>query len=248
MSNNQNKIIENNRKDETTNIQNKILERARKGESTNNQNKIIENAIKFESSNNKNEIVENKRKAESTNNQNKKIENTSQIGFDNNQYKIIENAIKFGSSNNQNKIIENIRKDIPTNNQNQNIEYTSESINNLYNILENLQKDDFKVIGDEWLRLYIYIDIKENPLSKYKYFEIGFDKCYYMFVVPERFRFLFTCLYSRIINDSLVLYPKDFHQVKEILDKHEKEEGITENWILISPCVELKKYPKFSSK
>ena len=241
LSNNQNKIIENNRKNETTNIQNKILERSRKRESTNNQNKIIENAIKLESSNNKNQIEENKRKDESTNNQNKKIENTSQIGFNNNQYKIIENTIKFGSSNNQNTIIENIRKDKPTNNQNQNIEYTSESINNLYNILENLQKDDFKDIGDEWLRLYFYIDIKENPLSKYKYFEIGFDKCYYMFVVPERFRFLFTCLYSRIINDSLVLYPKDFHQVKEILDKHEKEEGITENWILISPCVELKK-------
>ena len=254
-TNNQNKIIENNRKDESTNIQNKIIESARKGESTNNQNKIIENnrkgestniqnkiiesARKGETTNNQNKIIENARNFESTNNQNKYIENNTQIRLTDEQYKIIENAIKFGSSNNQNKIIENTRKDESTNNQNQNIEITLESYNNLLNILENLQKDNLKDLGDEWLRLYYYIEIEENPLSKYKYFEIGFDKCYYMFVVPERFRFLFTCLYSGIIKDSLVLYPKDFHQVKEILDKHEKDEGNTENWIVISPCVEL---------
>ena len=256
--NNQNQNIGNTRKSESINNQNQNIGNTRKSESINNQNKILENTRKAESINNQNKIIENDRKGESTNTntQNKIFENPSQILSSNNQNKIIENPRQIGSTNNQNKIIEherneysnnqneiieNTRKDESTNNQNKNIDNTFEFNNNLYKDLENLQKDDFKDLGDDWLRLYFYIQIKENPLRNYNYFEIGFDKCYYMFVVPERFRFLFTCLYSGMIKDSLVLYPKDFHQVKEILDNLQKKVGITENWIIISPCIELEK-------
>ena len=235
-TNNQNQIKENTAKLEPIiNNQNQIIENATKLESTDNQNQIIENTSKFEPTNNQNQIIENAIKYESNNNQNKNIENNNQIGFTEEQYKIIEIIIKFSSSNNHNEYIENI------NSLNLNIELTSDYITNLFKTLENYEKDNLEDLVDEWLRIYYYIEIKESPLSKYKYFEIGFEKCNYMFVVPEKFRFSFICLYTKIINDSLVLYPKDFNKVKEILDKHEKEIGITQNWIIIAPCVELKK-------
>ena len=180
-------------------------------ESSNNQNKIIENTQKVESSNNQNKIVENTKKLESLNNQNKIIENTEKVESSNNQNKIIENTEKVESSNNQNKIIENTKK------------------------------DDTKHNNDKLEKIYFYLYVKEDPLKKYPYFKKFFCECFYIFVVPRPFFDLFEEFYSIIINDSVALYVFDFETVKLTLDKYEKEKGITENWIVIAPCLELKK-------
>ena len=90
-------------------------------------------------------------------------------------------------------------------------------------------------------RIYLYLYVKENPLKKYGYFKKFFYDCFYIFVVPIPFFDLFKDFYSKIIKDSAALYLFDFEMVKVVLDKFEKEKGITKNWIVIAPCLELKK-------
>ena len=86
-----------------------------------------------------------------------------------------------------------------------------------------------------------FLYLKEHPLMKYNFFNISFNICHYLFIVPEKYSLLFSSFYSKILNNSLIFFPKDFHQAKELLNNIENEVGIKDNWIIISPCVELEK-------
>ena len=92
---------------------------------------------------------------------------------------------------------------------------------------------------EEWNKIDIFIDMEEDPLEPYK--KIEFNKCNYIFVIPESLSELFSSFYSQKLKDSLIFFPKDFQQAKELLNDYENEEGIKENWIIISPCIELEK-------
>ena len=95
---------------------------------------------------------------------------------------------------------------------------------------------------EKWNKIDIFIDMEEDPLKKYNYFKkIEFNKCNYIFVIPESLSELFSSFYSQKLKDSLIFFPKDFQQAKELLNDYENEEGIKENWIIISPCIELEK-------
>ena len=86
-----------------------------------------------------------------------------------------------------------------------------------------------------------FIQIRENPLKKYTHFTNYFNNCNYIFIVKESLSNAFSSLYSKILKDALIFFPKDFQQVKELLNDYENEVGNKENWIVISPCIELEK-------
>ena len=91
--------------------------------------------------------------------------------------------------------------------------------------------------------------MEEDPLKKYNYFKkIEFNKCNYIFIIPVSLSELFSSFYSQKLKDSLIIFPKDFQQAKELLNDYENEEGIKENWIIIAPCIELEKNIKISMK
>ena len=95
---------------------------------------------------------------------------------------------------------------------------------------------------EKWNKIDLLIDMEEDPLKKYNYFKkIEFNKCNYIFIIPEHLSELFSSFYTQKLKDSLIFFPKDFQQAKELLNDYENEEGIKENWIIISPCVELVK-------
>ena len=86
-----------------------------------------------------------------------------------------------------------------------------------------------------------FIQIGENPLKKYTHFTNYFNNCNYIFIVKESLSNAFSSLYSKILKDALIFFPKDFQQTKELLNDYENEVGNKENWIVISPCIELEK-------
>jgi hypothetical protein len=86
-----------------------------------------------------------------------------------------------------------------------------------------------------------FIQIGENPLKKYTHFTNYFNNCNYIFIVKESLSNSFSSLYSKILKDALIFFPKDFQQTKELLNDYENEVGNKENWIVISPCIELEK-------
>ena len=95
---------------------------------------------------------------------------------------------------------------------------------------------------EKWNKIDIFIDMEDDPLKKYNYFKkIEFNKCNYIFIIPESLSELFSSFYSQKLKDSLIFFPKDFQQAKELLNDYENEEGIKENWIIIAPCMELGK-------
>ena len=99
---------------------------------------------------------------------------------------------------------------------------------------------------ENWNKIDFFIGLEEVPLKKYDYFfkKIDFSKCNYCFIIPEPLSDLFSSFYSKIIKDSFIIFPKDFEQAKELLNDYENEEGYKENWIIIAPCMELKKHIK----
>ena len=95
---------------------------------------------------------------------------------------------------------------------------------------------------EKWNKIDLFIDMEEDPLKKYNYFiKIEFNKCNYIFIIPVSLSELFSSFYSQKLKDSLIIFPKDFQQAKELLNDYENEEGIKENWIIIAPCIELEK-------
>ena len=94
---------------------------------------------------------------------------------------------------------------------------------------------------DKWNKIDLFIDMQSDPLKKYNFFKIDFSKNNYMLILPESLSSLFSPIYSKIITNSIIFFPKDFEQAKELLNDFEADEGIKENWIIISPCLELRK-------
>ena len=103
---------------------------------------------------------------------------------------------------------------------------------------------------EKWNKIDLFIGMEENPLKKYEnYFEkIEFNKCNYSFIIPEPFSDLFASFYTKILKDTFIVFPKDFKQAKELLNDYGNEMGIEENWIVISPCMELEKNIKKLSR
>ncbi len=99
------------------------------------------------------------------------------------------------------------------------------------------------MIYKNWNKIDSFIGSEEDPLKNYNYFfkKIDFSKCNYSFIIPEPFSDLFASFYSKILKDSFIIFPKNFEQAKELLNDYENEEGYKENWIIIAPCIELKK-------
>ena len=95
---------------------------------------------------------------------------------------------------------------------------------------------------ENWNKIDLFIDMEEDPLKKYHYFKIDFTEFNYIFIIPETLSNLFSSFYSKILKDSLIFFPKDIQQAKELLKDYENEEGNKRNWIIISPCMELKNY------
>ena len=84
-----------------------------------------------------------------------------------------------------------------------------------------------------------YTAIDGRILNQYEYFKINFSEFKYIFITPEPLVPFFKILYSQLIKNSLIFYPKDFKQAEEILNIYEKKIGIKDNWIVISPCDQL---------
>ena len=55
-------------------------------------------------------------------------------------------------------------------------------------------------------------------------------------ITPEHLTQEFSSFYSKILKNSIIFFPKDFQQAKELLNDYESEVGNKENWIVISPC------------
>jgi len=81
--------------------------------------------------------------------------------------------------------------------------------------------------------------IDGEPLKKYNYFKIDFTRCNYIFIVPEQFCDMFSRFYSYRLKNSIIFFPKDYKQAKDLLNDLDNEEGTEENWIIICPCMEL---------
>ena len=94
---------------------------------------------------------------------------------------------------------------------------------------------------EKWNKIDMFIDMEEDPLKRYNYFDIDFGKCNYIFIIPESLCNIFSSFYSKILKNALIFFPKDFQQAIDLLNDYEKEEGIKENWIVICPCIELEK-------
>ena len=96
---------------------------------------------------------------------------------------------------------------------------------------------------ENWNKMDLFMVSEEDPLKKYNFFfkKIDFSKSNYCFIIPEPFSSLFSTFYSKILKDSFIIFPKDFELAKELLNDYENEEGYKENWIIIAPCMELKK-------
>ena len=84
-----------------------------------------------------------------------------------------------------------------------------------------------------------FINEKDNPLKKFDYFKIDFTICNYIFITPERLTEQFSSFYSKIFKNSVIFFPKDFQQAKEVLNNYKSKAGNKGNWIVISPCEEL---------
>ena len=82
-------------------------------------------------------------------------------------------------------------------------------------------------------------EYEDDPLYQYNYFKIDFTICNYMFITPEPLIKIFSSVYSKVLKDATIFFPKDFQQAKELLIDYETEVGNKENWIIISPCEEL---------
>ena len=98
---------------------------------------------------------------------------------------------------------------------------------------------------NNWKRLDLFLDFEENPLKKYEYYfkaiDFNFEKCNYSFIIPAHLSVLFSSFYTKILKNSFIIFPKDFHENNEIMDYYKNELGKEIKWIIISPCVELEK-------
>lgn len=52
---------------------------------------------------------------------------------------------------------------------------------------------------------------------------------------------MFSRFYSYKLKNSIIFFPKDYKQAKDLLNDLDNEEGIEENWIMICPCMELER-------
>ena len=84
-----------------------------------------------------------------------------------------------------------------------------------------------------------YTAIDTRFLKQYEYFKINFSEFKYIFIIPEPLLLYFNLLYSKLLKNSLIFYPKDFKQVEEILNIYEKKIGNKNNFIVISPADQL---------
>ena len=131
--------------------------------------------------------------------------------------------------------------------ENKNISFSNNEISNEKKDIQSSSLEMNIINNDELLLNYIrfgrFIYLREEPLKNYGYFKIDFNICNYIFIVPEHLILSFSQFYSKILKNSLALFAKDVHQAKELLNdiQNEEEEEIKDNWILISPCTELKK-------
>ena len=146
--------------------------------------------------------------------------------------------MNFKNINLQNYSENNYNNAIQININNSNNNFKAQSVlfnNNNDNSINNKQN------LENYMKINPLLSLKEHPLTKYNFFKISFNICHYMFKVSDQFSNLFSSFYSKIINSSLIFFSKDFQQTKELLNSCENEIGIKDNWIIISPCVELEK-------
>ena len=92
-----------------------------------------------------------------------------------------------------------------------------------------------------WNKIDLFVGFEKGPLEEYNLFNIKFNMCNYIFIIPETFSLLFSSFYTKILKDELIFFPKDFNEAKDLLNAYENEVGIKENWIIISSCIELEK-------
>ena len=94
-----------------------------------------------------------------------------------------------------------------------------------------------------WNKIDLFIGMEGDPLKKYDYYfkNIDFSKCNYCFIIPDHLSDVFISFYTKTLKNAFIFFPKDFEQAKELLNDYENELGYKENWIIISPCIELEK-------
>ena len=93
--------------------------------------------------------------------------------------------------------------------------------------------------SEKWNKLDLFVGYEKDPLKKYNFFNIEFDKCNYIFIIPEIYSNLFSSFYNKILKESLIFFPKDCSQALDLLNDYEIEADIKENFIIICPCIEL---------
>ena len=212
-------------KKEKEKIENKDISTIKKNEENKEKNLVAKLKDEKESSENKGICI---LKKEIEKNEN----NDSSISQMKKENEITNNNISFCKK--EEEIISN-KNILPE--ENVNINKNSSTIKN--EILTKKSSSKSNEHNLENINHFLYL--KEHPLMKYNFFNISFNICHYLFIVPEKYSLLFSSFYSKILNNSLIFFPKDFHQAKELLNNIENEVGIKDNWIIISPCVELEK-------
>ena len=66
-----------------------------------------------------------------------------------------------------------------------------------------------------------------------------FTKCNYIFITPKPLYKLFSSFYSKIFKNSIIFFPNNFEQAKNLLNNYKTLTGNKENLIVIAPCDEL---------
>ena len=165
------------------------------------------------------------------------ISRKEKLNNDENTKKEEKNPISHKRDNKENEVISNSNGEEKNN---KNIILPLNNINDSHkyeNPLSKMNKLENKFYSEN--KMNMFLTKEGNPLEKFNYFNIDFSNCNYMFIIPEQICDVFSSFYTNELKNSLIIFPKDYEQAKELLKDLEDEEDIKENWIIICPCVDL---------
>ena len=86
-----------------------------------------------------------------------------------------------------------------------------------------------------------FIGIDQNLFDEYNFFDIKFNICNYIFMIPAELSLLFDTYYSLFLNKSLLFSPKNSKEAIKILNSYKIKGDNRDNWIIIAPCIILEK-------
>ena len=86
-----------------------------------------------------------------------------------------------------------------------------------------------------------FITFNGNVIEQYNYIKMDFSEFNYIFISPEPLIQLFKPMYSNILKNALIFFPKDFGEAEKLLNDYENIILNKKKCILISPCDTLER-------